>query len=424
MPGHKKRASAAADFMSLANDVTELPGLDDLTYPSGVLAALEARAASIWQAAESIISVNGSSAGVMAAIAACARRGSRLLLPTNAHRSCIHALVLSGLEPVWYEPQWDADLGVWTEVSPANFEQALHSVPGQIAAVLVVTPTFAGAISDVQAIAKIAHAQSVPLIADEAHGAHLPSHAVAMGADVTIHSLHKTLGALTQTSVVHISRHSLVDGQQVRAMLRLLQSSSPSYVLMSSIDAALKEVEGLGLPALYESFVSLSRELHRQSIELPQIAVSPQSAKRDAAHILISHKQLSPHKLYNALLEAGICAETVLGQAVLLLLGAGSTESDITACVQALSKLPAQGEASPPEKLSPPRFPQQAMSVRQAYLAHSEVVDARAAAGRIAADCYAPCPPGTPAIVPGQRIDEDTLSVFGEKTRIRVVVES
>lgn len=422
-PGHKTRL-ATIDFMSLQNDVTELPGLDDLTYPDGVIAQLESRAAAIWQSGESIISINGSSAVIMAAILSCTAQGSKLVLPRNAHRSCIHALVLSGLEPVWYEPSWDSDLGVFADVSAASFEEAIRAGGSDVAAALVVTPTFAGAISDVGMLAAIAHAHGVPLIVDEAHGGHLPSHAVSLGADITIHSLHKTLGALTQTGVVHIATRSLVPAERVRAMLRLLQSSSPSYLLMSSIDAALTELETIGLPALYDRFLCLAREFETQCRSLPHLKVSSPSGKTDPAHLLIAHEQLSPEKLYNALFEAGICAETILGQAVLLLLGAGSTKSDVNACIEALSALPSHGSARAFEKLSPPRFAEQALPVRRAYLATSEFVEAAQAIGRIAADCYAPCPPGTAAIVPGQRIDAHNLLVFGEKTRIRVVVES
>ena len=410
----------------MASDVTELPGLDDLTYPAGPLRALEDRAAKLWQAGQSIISVNGSSAGIIAAILASAHRGSKILLPTNAHRSAIHALVLSGLTPVWYEPLWDSELGVWSTAPVDAFQSALQDGADDFAAALVVTPSFAGAISDVKALSTIAHKHSLPLIVDEAHGAHLPSHAVALGADVTVHSLFKTLSGLTQTSLVHVGEQSLIDAEQVRAMLRLLQTSSPSYILLSSIDAALSQLESNGLKATYEQLSTLRKLFESRLQSMPELTLVSPAPQTDAAHVLVSHKKYSAQKLHDALHESGIAAEAVLGRSVLLLLGVGSTEYDVKAAADALAALPATShpDAEPVAILTAPKLPQLCMSARQAYLSKSEVIDAHASVGRIAADCYAPCPPGTAVLVPGQRIEAHNVFCFGEKTRIRVVVES
>ncbi len=429
MPGHKGRTTQSL-FLTLPNDVTELPGLDDLTYPSGVLADLEQRGARIWQAGQSIISINGASAGILSALLACVRSGkSKLLLPRNAHRSAVHALVLSGLEPVWYEPTWDETFGLWSNVDARSFAQAIADHKNELAGALVVSPTYTGALSDISELTALAHEAGVPLVVDQAQGAHLPLHAVACGADVTIHSLHKTLPGLTQTALIHVAGNSLIDAQCVRDMLRLVQTSSPSYLLLCSIDAALSFVESSSLQSIHETFRQLKQQLSAALAANPLITVQPLTDDADAAHVLVSHKEMSAPRLYDALQAAGIGAEAVFGQSVLLLLGTGSTTDDITALVAALENLAA---AKPIEETQPaarPHFAEQAMNPRAAYLSPVELVEIGSADGRIAAECLAPCPPGTPTVVPGQRIslnDKEILSKFSisGKTHIRVVVES
>lgn len=428
MPGHKGRTTEPP-FLSLPNDVTELPGLDDLTYPAGILANLEGRAAAIWQAGQSIISINGASAGMLASLLACARRGKpKLLLPRNAHRSAVHALVLSGLEPVWYEPAWDETWRLWSGVNSQSFAQTLAGYRNQLAGALVISPTYAGALSDIAELSALACDAGIPLVVDQAQGAHLPLHAVACGADVTVHSLHKTLGGLTQTALIHVAADSLIDAQSVRDMLRLVQTSSPSYLLLCSIDAAISHVEVSSLQNINRAFAALKQQLVDGLSGQTQLQVQPAQTNVDAAHIMVSHQDMSAEELHTALLDAGINAEAVLGLGVLLLLGTGSTTNDITALIDVLKKLPA---AKQPVKgtapSSRPYLAEQAMNPRAAYLSPVELVEIGCADGRIAAECLAPCPPGTPIVVPGQRIClKEILSKFSvsDKTLIRVVVES
>ncbi len=429
MPGHKGRTTQSL-FLTLPNDVTELPGLDDLTYPAGVLADLEERGARIWQAGQSIISINGASAGILAALLACVRSGKpKLLLPRNAHRSAVHALVLSGLQPVWYEPTWDETFGLWSTVDARGFAGAIAEHKNELAGALVVSPTYTGALSDICELSALAHDAGIPLVVDQAQGAHLPLHAVACGADVTIHSLHKTLSGLTQTALIHVAGGSLIDAQSVRDMLRLVQTSSPNYLLLCSIDSAISHLESSSLQSIHETFRQLKQQLCSALAANALLTVQPPADDADAAHVLVAHKEMTAPQLFDALQAAGIGAEAVFGQCVLLLLGTGSTTDDITALVEALGKLaPAQPHLNETAPAARPHFAEQSMNPRLAYLSPVELVEAGSAAGRIAAECLAPCPPGTPIVVPGQRIlnDEEILSKFSVsgKTHIRVVVES
>jgi arginine/lysine/ornithine decarboxylase len=417
-------------------DLTELPGLDDLSNPEGVLADLERRAAHIWGARETAISVNGASAGLAAAMLALAARGSTVLVPRNAHRSVIHGLVLSGLFPVWYEPVWDDDWGFWSSVSATSAERLLERFGSELAGMVVVAPTYAGALSDLPAVAEHCRQAGVPLIVDEAHGAHfvpgtaMPASAVEV-ADVVVHSLHKTLPALTQTGLLHVGKQSTFDAQRLRSALRLLQSSSPSYLLMASIEQALSQVEA---GASSDSLLKLrdnAMSVRAAVAGMPELMLYEAAAGVDPAHILIGCQNRQPEELYEFLCERGIFPETVLGQGVLFLLGLGTSAADVRILTYALADFVKQPASEPragsafagpkPPAKRPPEFVQ-ILSPRQAFLLPSEVIPVVNSVGRIACETVAPCPPGTPLIVAGQRVPEEILD-YANLQNLRVVVE-
>lgn len=425
-PGHKGGTYFRCGQNLWAMDVTELPGLDELAYASGVLANVQERAAKIWNAAASFISVNGATAGILAAILSVRARNTHILVPRNAHRSIVNALVLSGLQPIWYEPKWDETWATWSEVDRSLLANLIESNIKNLAAVVIVTPTYSGAISDAAAITATCHAHGIPLIVDEAHGAHAP-HAVTAGADIVIHSLHKTLSAMTQTGVVHVTRESLVEPEQVRLALNMVQSSSPNYVLMSSIEQALSEIaDGKRISGAIE----LSRKIRSELLNCSKHIHLYESMSQDPLHILISHDHIGAEILYERLVDHGIFAETVVGNGVLLLLGAGSTANDMDVLLSAVRAIDSIGtknniELSHRAHASKPIpiFGDQVISPQQAYFAQTESISAQDAAGRIAAECVAPCPPGTPLLVPGQCILASAIELC-KLPELRVVVES
>lgn len=438
-PGHKgrtpTRSASLLDEYPWQTDLTELPGLDDLSCPQGVLGDLEARAARIWGAAETILSVNGASAALSASILALSSRGSTVLVPRNAHRSIIHGLVLSGLFPLWYEPIWDDEWGLWSSVSAVSVERLLERCGTELAGLVVVSPTYAGALSDLPAIAKVCRNAGVALIADEAHGAHfvpgtaMPPSAVGY-ADVVVHSLHKTLPALTQTGLLHVSEHSAISSDELREALRLLQSSSPSYLLMASVEQALRQIEP---PFKADSLAELSRlsiEIKDFVCQHLDFTLYQPATGTDPAHILLGCAGHQPDQLYNFLCERGIFPEAILGQGVLLMLGLGSRTCDIQILTQSLADFVLQISQEPagqsafagpqaPARRTPE--PVQILSPRQAFLMPSEVVPVNNSVGRISAATIAPCPPGTPLIVAGQRVPEEILECANLQT-LRVVV--
>lgn len=425
-PGHKGRPQAfgkSEDFaFELKTDVTELPGLDDLSSPDGVLLDLEERLALLFGAGESYISVNGASACLMAALMAAASLGRRILVPANLHRSAVSGLTLANLEPVWYKPDWNSNFGFYEQVSPDTIEQALSE--NEVAALLVVSPTYQGAMSDIYTIASLCKKKGVLLIVDEAHGAHLlfdevlPFSALDLGADIVVHSLHKTLPALTQTGVLHVSKTSKVSPGHIRSLLMMLQSSSPSYQLMVSIEHLV------GFMETDEGTAALNRGTEfadkvRVAVESRGKYEVYEPANGEPWHVLIRPR--FEIDFQSELRKHGIGIEAMFNQAALFLIGAGNNYEDLQLLTKALKEI-AEHAACDDSAVqifdAPPPF-KQAMAPAEVLFMPSHVVPVEEALGRVSAECIAPCPPGTPVVVPGQLIEKENLAYMLQFTGIR-----
>jgi arginine decarboxylase len=426
-PGHKGRALSAGfaqlQERFLRRDLTELPGLDDLTVPEGAIAQIESRASSLWGSAGTLISVGGASAGLIAsllALASCDQR-KKIFVPRNAHRSVINGLVLSGLVPVWYEPVWDVEWGIWGEVTSQSIEYLFKSSDiGECSALLLVSPTYAGALSDMHSIAQKCIKYGIALVVDEAHGAHLlpecdlpPS--AAPYADITVQSLHKTLSGFTQTGLVHVGSRSRVPLAQIRAAMNLIHSSSPSYPLMMSVEQTIALLESMAGRQLIHQLISLSANAVERIAASDSFACYQPHSGADPAHILIRPTNADAEQLNQFLQQHRIFAEASLGNGLLLMLGIGSTEEDVDALFDALKQFvlayPMQVRATPAP--APARFPdvEQVLSPREAFVMPSDLVSIQEAVGRIAQECVAPCPPGVPIIVPGQRVHKEVMNI-------------
>jgi len=246
MPGHKRNAEYMPAGLPYDIDITEIHGFDDLhdPQPDGVLAETARFAAELYGSKKSYMLVNGSTVGILAAIGAHVKPGDRILAVEGCHRSIPNAAELFGLEIVYITPETDNASGVAYSVTPEAVDSALKN-NHDIKLAVVTSPTYEGVISDVRIIAGIVHEHNIPLLVDSAHGAHLgfnksfPQNAVGTGADIVVMSLHKTLPALTQCSLLHIcGEHADTCG--IERMLSILQTSSPSYILMASIDHCLR----------------------------------------------------------------------------------------------------------------------------------------------------------------------------------------
>lgn len=257
MPGHKRNVKMLEKPFPnpYEIDITEIEGFDNLHHAEGILKESMEWAAKVYGADETFYLVNGSSCGILSALSACVSRRGKVLISRNCHKSVYHGILLNELEAEYLYPQEIEPLGILGGILPEDVEKKLEEHP-DIQAVLVVSPTYDGIVSDIQKIANIVHQHGKILIVDEAHGAHLPFgragdfpvSALENGGDVVIQSLHKTLPSLTQTAVLHLKKGYLTEKQilQIKMYLSIYQSSSPSYVLMAGIEYGISFMERHG----------------------------------------------------------------------------------------------------------------------------------------------------------------------------------
>lgn len=308
MPGHKRRPFGMLPGELSRIDITEIDGFDNLHQPEGILDGLQREAAGLYGAEESFYLVNGSTCGILSAVSCALPEGGHILIARNCHRSAYHGIYLRGLRATYLYPPYLEEYGIYDALEPEEVRRALEREP-DIGAVLVVSPTYEGRISDIRAIADIVHERGIPLIVDEAHGAHLgladgfPKNSCQQGADLVIHSVHKTLPALTQTALLHVNGQR-IDRGLLRRFLRIYQSSSPSYLLMAGIDNTLRYVGLQGQEAFgafrqrFEAMLDRLRGCRHLRF------LTDAGDRQDTGKLLISTKQsgLTGKQLYDILL--------------------------------------------------------------------------------------------------------------------------
>ena len=262
MPGHKRRTGPEESFMNsctdsftnpFAVDITEIEGFDNLHHPEGILRDSMKWAADVYGADQTYYLINGSTGGILAAVCGSVPRGGRILVSRNCHKSVYHGICLNQLKTSYVYPQEIEGLGIQGGITAEDVDRMLNRYM-DTQAVLIVCPTYDGIVSDIEAIARIVHRAGLPLIVDEAHGAHFrydamfPVSALDLGADVVIQSVHKTLPSLTQTALLHIKCNRpdggcYADRERIDRYIHMVQSSSPSYVLMASIENSIYQME-------------------------------------------------------------------------------------------------------------------------------------------------------------------------------------
>ena len=262
MPGHKRRTGPEESFMNsctdsftnpFAVDITEIEGFDNLHHPEGILRDSMKWAADVYGADQTYYMINGSTGGILAAVCGSVPRGGRILVSRNCHKSVYHGICLNQLKTSYVYPQEIEGLGIQGGITAEDVDRMLNRYM-DTQAVLIVCPTYDGIVSDIEAIARIVHRAGLPLIVDEAHGAHFrydamfPVSALDLGADVVIQSVHKTLPSLTQTALLHIKCNRpdggcYADRERIDRYIHMVQSSSPSYVLMASIENSIYQME-------------------------------------------------------------------------------------------------------------------------------------------------------------------------------------
>ncbi len=429
-PGHKRGQGMADGLLQwwgrdiFQADLPELPELDNLLAPSGVLKQAQALAAAAFGASETWFLVNGSTAGILAAMLATCGGGDKIVLPRNVHQSVISGLVLSGAIPVFVRPEYDEGSEIAGGVPLSAVAAALAEYP-DAKAVMLVSPTYYGVASDVAAIADLVHEYEIPLLVDEAHGAHfgfhgsLPTSAMAAGADLAVQSTHKVLGAMTQAAMLHC-QYDRIDRQRLHQSLAMVQSSSPSYILLATLDAARRQMALQG-EALMDRALELSDRAATQLSQVAGVRVWEPTDFwiRDRTRVTVDVSQLFRNGYdVDVLLHErfGVTCELPTLNHLMFLITFGNTAEDIERLVYAVAgvvsewnrEVDKQGWAG--GSLSSWPIPELACSPQTAFYAAKETVSWHAARDRISAVSVCPYPPGIPLLIPGEVISEEVIS--------------
>jgi arginine decarboxylase len=465
VPGHKGGAGAdpglveAVGERALTLDIPALTwGIDVGDEPTPFVEA-QRLAAEAWGARRSWWLVNGASQGNHVALLTLGHRGYEVVTQRNAHSSTIDALIMSGLRPKFVAPELDRKLHIAHCMTPEALDRALAGAPYAVGAT-VVSPTYFGAVADVAGLAEVAHDHGVPLVVDEAWGAHLafhedlPAHALTRGADLVVSSIHKIVGSLTQSAMVHLGHGDLIEEGVVDRCVTLVESTSPNALLYGSLDAARRSAAIAGRELLGETLRGL--ELTRAAVrEIPGLDVLDERLTGAAGVFDYDPLRLaidvrgtgrSGYGLARLLRERHDVIMELAGETVMVaVFGMGEEATTagehlvdaLRSVVDAVSEEPREVplEAFAP----PPPWGELVMTPREAFLGPQEVVPTRAAVGRVAAESLAAYPPGIPNVLPGERLTGETLdyiaqtlasggSLRGASDRalrtIRVVVES
>lgn len=442
VPGHKNGRGIPDCLKNLPGpgifryDLTEVPGLDDLHQPTGPIKKAQDLAAELFRADFSFLLVNGTTCGLQAAVMALCGDKDPVLVPRHAHRAVAGALVLSGAMPVYIKPAVDKDYGVPVKVAPDDVARAIKKMPG-MKATLQVHPTYHGFAADLRAVTQICHDRGIPVITDEAHGAHfafhpdLPAAAMDSGADISVQSTHKTLGALTQGSMLHL-KGNLVNRDNIVHNLQLLQTTSPSYLVMVSLDLARRQMAEEG-KAMLDRVLEMARWTRGRVATIEGIkCFGPENLvvngfcdgmpMLDPTKILINVTGLGLTGYEAAAVlreEHHIQVELADPLNILLVLTIGTTWDDCRALVEALVKMAVKYRSAPGGRtvndfalFSDQAIPPVAMTPREAWFAPARTVRLEEARDCVAAETVAPYPPGIPVVCAGERITEDVVELL------------
>jgi arginine decarboxylase len=413
VPGHAGRWLGSPDALLSDSwfkaDVTELEGLDVLSEPEGCLAAAQQAYADACKVSQSFFLTNGSTAGILASMLACGlTEADTVLVARNAHRSVMSGLILTGATPAWFYPTWESTWALWHGVTASHLPA---TPPPWTKAVIVTSPTYEGMASDIPAIAHYCQQHQLYLIVDEAHGALWPFHpglplsaCQVPGVDAVVQSCHKTMGSLTQTAVLHVPVGSRLRSERVQQSINLVQTSSPSYPLLLSLDAIRAHWQQH--PAQLDRWLTDIAQLRASLHEIPHLTLWPSD---DPSRLVIQYQPFSQSNVWAVQLEArdGIPYEALTAHAAVYVWGVGLTRTDSTRFIQAFKQLPCYNNGITPDVTLAwnHAWPvDTVVSPRSAFFSPGVTVDKAHAVGRIAQQTIVHCPPGIPVLSHGERI--------------------
>ncbi len=440
IPGHTKGQGVYPEFKkligqkALAIDTTdEFDKLGTLNPATGPIHEAEILAAKAFDAKKTFFLLNGSTVGNLAIAMGLTKKGQKIITNRNCHRSVLTGLIISGADPLWLVPKRLDEWGIWGSVIPEDVEKLLQN-NRDVGLVWITNPTYEGVVSDVESISKICKKYNVPLVVDEAHGClwnfnkNLPPTSLKLGADVVVHSLHKTGGSMSQSSMLHIGENSELDVDKIEKALKLLHTTSPSLLLLASLDAARANLESAKGKKQIANAISNAKYLRKRIDNIPSIhqLKSDDGYHVDVTKIFIKSDEISGKKLESILeLDFQIEVESASDIGLLLLSNIGNKRSDFVYLADCLEKISRKEYSNigylENKKHMPMLTPIIKMSCREAYFSDKETVRREDSIGRISGEIIAECPPGIAILVPGELITEEHLPYLEDYEYVEVL---
>ena len=424
MPGHKGsaiyRKFGYTEFLEkmMDCDITEIIGADNLFQTEGILKAAQEEYAKLYGVKRAYMLVNGTSGGVIAAIMASVPKGGKLVMARNSHKAIYNALLLADIQPVYAYPEMIEEYGISGEITAEEITRCLDENP-DASAVILPSPNYYGICSDIRKIAEIVHSRGKILIVDQAHGAHLkffsdcgfsdmPQSAEEQGADIAVNSIHKTLASFTQSAALTFNS-DLLDHYTLEDKLQMIQSTSPSYILMGSLDINADIIKN-HKEEVFTAWHDALAYFYAEAENISGLAVI-RDAKLDFTKINLdmSAYGLSGAELEHLLMEKGIYAELTTGNILMCMTGIGNTKADMEKLLEALREIAASHPLAEGKKQTPPAVLEARFELC-AVPSKKERVPLSEGAGRICASSIIPYPPGIPFICPGERITDEVIT--------------
>lgn len=413
-----------------SNDYSEIEGFDNLSNPRGIIKSLQDYASKIYDSKATFFLTNGSTSGIVAAMYALLNRGDKVLISRNCHKSVYNGLVLTGAVPVWILPNYNKDWSIFEGIS-LDYLEEIFRVNKDIRAFVLTNPTYEGVMSDVSRISIICRKYNVKLIVDEAHGALWNFHkavgtpSLLQGADIVVQSLHKTLGALNPSALLHIGKDSTVEPKHMQQALNLITTTSPSYPLLINIEALIKYLDSEKGKLYVFDYVKNVNRFIRSIKTIPNLEVY--SANNDVTKVLIKVTNLSGYELSDILFsQYKIEDELANDKSVLLLTGLGTTKSKLKKLEKALFHLCANNIKITQDDNSKKFVP---VEPRVRYIPSliwekpCKEVELKYSLSRVCMELIVDYPPGIPILLPGEVIKKEHIEYLSSKRqKIKVLL--
>lgn len=445
VPGHKKGVGMDEEFKNFIGenpfkiDVTVFKLVDSLHHPTGAIKEAQELVADCYGSDASFFSIHGTSGAIQAMIMSAVTAGDKIIIPRNVHKSITAGIILSGAVPVYMQPELDKKLGIAHGVTPETVKETLESNP-DAKAVLIINPTYYGVSTHLKEIADIVHSYDIPLLVDEAHGPHLgfndslPMSAMEVGADICAQSTHKIIGSLTQGSLLHV-KSKYISPKRVQQILNLLQTTSPSYIIMASLDCARRQIALHG-KELMKSTIELCNYAREEINKIPgfysfgkEIMDQPGVYALDPTKLTITcrdlgitgydldmilankyHIQMELSDLYNVLAVGSF----------------GDTKESIDKLIDALKEISEEYSNKnniKPDFIDIPPIPKKALLPRDAFYGQKISVPMEQSIGKVSGEFLMAYPPGIPVLCPGEIISNEIVEYIKELKAVGLYVQ-